>query len=159
MFDQRAFIEAVGIAATTIAQAGIEGGQGGPSNLQRFRAHHPPTFTGGGDTVLADHWFMQIDKVLEAMEITSDASRIRLVAFQLEGEAQIWWKLARTSRDLEAMTWAEFQELFMGCICMCCVVIVQNFGTKFLLRRGECKTREIPISGKREKIVISVTKF
>ena len=24
-------------------------------------------------------------------------------------------------------------------------VFVQNFGTKFLLRRGECKTREIPI--------------
>ena len=48
------------------------------------------------------------------------------------------------------------------CICMCCVVIVLNFGTKFLLRRGECKIREIPISGKRAnrnfgyKIVISV---
>ena len=50
-----------------------------------------------------DHWFMQIEKVLEAMEITSDATRIRLAAFQLEGEAQIWWKWARTSRDLEHM--------------------------------------------------------
>ena len=57
---------------------------------------------------------MQIEKVLEAMEITSDATRIRLVAFQLEGEAQVWWKWARTSRDLETMTWVEFQELFMG---------------------------------------------
>ena len=57
---------------------------------------------------------MQIEKVLEAMGITSDATRIRIVAFQLEGEAQVWWKWARTSRDLEAMTWAEFQELFMG---------------------------------------------
>ena len=27
-------------------------------------------------------------------------------------------------------------------------VIVQNFGMKFLFRRGECKTREIPIYGK-----------
>ena len=41
-------------------------------------------------------------------------------------------------------------------------MIVQNFGTKFLLRRGECKTREIPISEKGQnrnfdyKIVISV---
>ena len=34
--------------------------------------------------------------------------------FQLEGEAQVWWKWARTSRYLEVMTWAEFQELFMG---------------------------------------------
>ena len=57
---------------------------------------------------------MQIEKVLEAMKITFDTTRIRLAAFQLEGEAQVWWKWARTSRDLEAMTWAEFQELFMG---------------------------------------------
>ena len=64
--------------------------------------------------MVADHWFMQVEKVLEAMEITSYTTRIRLVAFQLEGEAQVWWKWARTSRDLEAMTWAEFQELFMG---------------------------------------------
>ena len=75
-----------------ITQASIAGSQGGPSNLQRFRAHHPSTFTGGGDLMVADHWFMQIEKVLEAMEITSDATRIRLVVFQLEGEAQVWWK-------------------------------------------------------------------
>ena len=31
---------------------------------------------------------MQIEKVLEAMEITSNATRIRLAAFQLEGEAK-----------------------------------------------------------------------
>ena len=48
------------------------------------------------------------------MEITFDATRIRLAACQLEGEAQVWWKWAKTSRDLEAMTWARFQELFMG---------------------------------------------
>ena len=50
VFDQQAFVEAVGIAA-----AAIEGSQGGPSNLQRFRAHHPPTFRGGGDPMVADH--------------------------------------------------------------------------------------------------------
>ena len=40
--------------------------------------HHPPTFTGGGDPMVADHWFMQVEKVLEAMEITSGTTRIRL---------------------------------------------------------------------------------
>ena len=64
--------------------------------------------------MVADHWFMQVEKVLEAMKITFDVTKIKLAAFQLEGEAQVWWKWARTSRDLEAMTWAEFQELFMG---------------------------------------------
>ena len=52
--------------------------------------------------------------MLEAMEITFDTTRIRLVAFQLEGEAQVWWNWAKTFRDLEAMTWAEFHDLFMG---------------------------------------------
>ena len=113
-FDQQAFAEAVGVAAAAIAHASIASSQGGPSNLQRFRAHHPPTFIGGGDPMVADHWFMQIENVLEAMEITSDMTRIRLAAFQLEGEARVWWRWARTSRDLEVMTWAEFQELFMG---------------------------------------------
>ena len=70
-------------------------------------AHHPLIFTGRGDLMVADHWFMQVEKILEAMEITSDTIRIRLAAFQLEGEAQVWWNWAKTSRDLEAMTWAE----------------------------------------------------
>ena len=53
--------------------------------------------------MVADHWFMQIEKVLEAMEITSDVTRIRLVAFQLEGEAQVWWKWARVLFDSGAL--------------------------------------------------------
>ena len=36
---------------------------------------------------MADHWLMQVDKVLEAMEITSDTTKIRLAAFHLEGKA------------------------------------------------------------------------
>ena len=55
VFDQQAFAEAVGIAAAAIAQASAASSQGGPSNLQRFRAHHPPTFIGGGDPMVANH--------------------------------------------------------------------------------------------------------
>ena len=64
VFYQQAFAEAIGIAATAIAQTNAARSQGGPSNLQRFRAHHPPTFTGGGDPMVTDHWFMQVEKVL-----------------------------------------------------------------------------------------------
>ena len=56
--DQQTFDEAVGITANVIARASIAGRQEDPSNLQRFRTHHPPTFTGGGDPMVADHWFM-----------------------------------------------------------------------------------------------------
>ena len=34
--------------------------------------------------MVVDHWFIQIEKVLEVMEITSDTTRIRLAVFQLE---------------------------------------------------------------------------
>ena len=78
-FDQRAFVEVVGVAEGAIAQTSMAGSQGNPSNPQRFITHHPPTFT--SIPMVVDHWFMQIEKVLETMEITSDATRIRLAAF------------------------------------------------------------------------------
>ena len=64
--------------------------------------------------MVADHWFRQIENVLEAMDITSDAAKIRLAVFQLEGESQVWLDWVKTSRDLKAMTWAEFHRLYMS---------------------------------------------
>ena len=58
--------------------------------------------------MVSDHWFMLVEKVLKAMKITSDTTRIRLVVFQLEDNDQVWWNWAKTSRDLEAMTWIKF---------------------------------------------------
>ena len=94
VFDQQAFIEAISaatatiaqasIVATTIAQASANVGQGELSNLQRFKAHHPLTFKGGEDPMVDNHWFRQVEKILEAMEITFDAMRIRLTEFHLE---------------------------------------------------------------------------
>ena len=63
--------------------------------------------------MVAANWFRKIENVLEAMDITSDATKIRLAVFQLEGESQVWWDWVKTSRDLEAMTWAEFHGLLM----------------------------------------------
>ena len=37
--------------------------------------------------MVADHWFRQVERVLEAMEITSNITKIRLATFQLEGES------------------------------------------------------------------------
>ena len=71
----------MGAAVVVIPHATAVGGQGGPSNLQRFMAHHPPTFVGEGDPMVADHWFRLVESVLEAMKITSDAMRIKLSTF------------------------------------------------------------------------------
>ena len=97
VFDQQAFVEAMGAAVVAIAHDGVVGGQGGPNNLQRFMEHHPPAFKGGGDPMVADHWFRQVEIVLEAMEITSNITKIRLATFQLEGESQVWWDCVKAS--------------------------------------------------------------
>ena len=58
VFDQQAFVVAVGVSAAAIAQASIAGSQGGPSNLQRFRApsdiHWGRRPDGGRPLVYAD---------------------------------------------------------------------------------------------------------
>ena len=52
----------VGVVATTIALAGAIRNQGGSSNLQRFKAHDPPTLKGGGDLMVACHCFRLVGK-------------------------------------------------------------------------------------------------
>ena len=37
--------------------------------------------------MVADHWFQLVERVLVAMGITSDATRIRLATFKLESES------------------------------------------------------------------------
>ena len=56
-FYQEAFIEAMGTTIATSIQDDAAISQGSASNLKRFKEHHPPTFTGGGDLMVADHWF------------------------------------------------------------------------------------------------------
>ena len=104
----------MGAAIATATQANAARGQGGASNLHRFRAHHPLTFTGGGDPMVADHWFHQMERILRSMEITSDTTWITLDSLQLEGETQIWWEWVTTFMNLETMTWDDFRRLFMG---------------------------------------------
>ena len=38
--------------AATIARTSATMDQGGTSNLQGFQAHHPPTYMGGGDSIV-----------------------------------------------------------------------------------------------------------
>ena len=63
---------------------------------------------------MANHWFRQVEKILEAMEVTSYATKVKLAAFQLEIESQVWWDWVKALRNLEVMTWEEFRELFLG---------------------------------------------
>ena len=50
IFDQQAFVEAVGIVVSAIAHTGAIVKQGRSNDLQRLEAHHPPMVRGGVDS-------------------------------------------------------------------------------------------------------------
>ena len=58
--------------------------------------------------------------------------------------------LAGLSYQTRSWSWVRLHMQVVGCVC------AWNFGTKFFLRRGECKTRENSNFLKNGKIVISV---
>ena len=97
-----------------IAQAGAVGGQGGPNNLQRFMAHHPPAFRGEGDPMVVDHWFRQVERVLEAMEITCNVTKIMLAIARRGKDPRVMghlspshqWDTLRHSMFLLTLAWA-----------------------------------------------------
>ena len=96
--DQRAFAEAIGVATAALIQASAVESEEGPSDLQGFQAHHPPTCIGGGDSRSG-----QPGPVKEK-EMTYKASRIealelrgRSIFFQPEKEAEDFC-FARISR-------------------------------------------------------------
>ena len=47
-----AIIAQASIVAGTIARTSTTVGQGETSNLKGFQAHHPPTYIGGGDSMV-----------------------------------------------------------------------------------------------------------
>ncbi|GFY87591.1 hypothetical protein Acr_05g0012300 [Actinidia rufa] len=97
--------------------------------VREFRKLNPPMFDRvSSDPLVADHWLSEIHKLFDVLDVTEDAMRVKLVACQLSGEANEWWKsvlatrrasrgLARTmgnvnEPNVENMTWVEFEAIF-----------------------------------------------
>ena len=61
--------------------------------------------------------------------------------------------LAWLSYSTQSWSWVRLHIHVVRCVC------AWNFGTKFFLRRGECKTRENSNFRKKGKMIISVKKI
>ncbi|PSS11758.1 Integrase [Actinidia chinensis var. chinensis] len=68
--------------------------------VREFRKLNPPMFDGvSSDPLVADHWLLEIRKLFNVLDVTEDAVRVKLVACQLSGEANEWWKFIRGLDD------------------------------------------------------------
>ncbi|XP_028067735.1 uncharacterized protein LOC114270437 [Camellia sinensis] len=76
---------------------------------KEFKKMKPPLFCGGVDPLKAEAWVLGIEKLFEVF-LCTDAQKVQLAAFTLEGEARRWWMLIG-NKD-EGINWAQFLEVF-----------------------------------------------
>ena len=81
--------------------------------LHQWNALRLDTFDGLGTPVDAANWLRHIERHLGALGLTSEL-RVQFVAFQLKGQADLWWEGVLTARTAAhgPVTWELFVEQF-----------------------------------------------
>ena len=59
---------------------------------------NPPSFNGKPNPIEAKNWFLQMEKLLEALDCT-DSQKVRFATFKLIGEAKRWWRSTKAILD------------------------------------------------------------
>ena len=85
----------------------------GPRELVEFYKLNPPTFQEVTDPEMVEGWLRQIKKILNAMGIVDDATRVCLATFQLRGPTEVWWSSEKETQDTFDITWSTFKNLFL----------------------------------------------
>ena len=85
-------------------------------SFETFMKQNPPSFHGKTNPKEAENWFLQMEKLLEALDCTNSQNG-RFAAFKLIEEAERWWR--STKAILEGMdternpiTWEKIKGVF-----------------------------------------------
>ncbi|XP_058180070.1 uncharacterized protein LOC131298607 [Rhododendron vialii] len=81
--------------------------------MNEFCKRRPSTFLGDTNPVMAETWLNEIKMILRTLRITQDGDCVALATYQLKGEARYWWDLMEATHDVNTMTLAEFETLFL----------------------------------------------
>ena len=79
--------------------------------FERFRKQHPPTFEGSTDPLAAEQWMDLIASTLDFMGVIGNDC-VSCASYMLRDDARIWWGVVSQIRDVQAITWEQFQSLF-----------------------------------------------
>ena len=81
-----------------------------------FYEADPPSFNGKPNSTEAENWFLQMEKLLEALDCIN-SQKVQFATFKLIGEAKRWWR--STKAILEGMEtkrnpiiWEKFKGVF-----------------------------------------------
>ncbi|XP_028072240.1 uncharacterized protein LOC114274494 [Camellia sinensis] len=81
--------------------------------IAKFQKLRPHKFLSGSNPHEAEAWLRQIKKLLDTSDIQNEQDRVTMAAFQTEGEADHWWEMIKSARQVETLTWRQFEDLFM----------------------------------------------
>lgn len=80
--------------------------------FKEFRSLLPPIFPGNHDPSEAEDWLRGVKKCMDFIDVPGDL-RVPLAVFTLTKGADRWWEFVKKGRDTEAITWEEFENLFL----------------------------------------------
>ena len=88
----------------------------GGCSFKTFMKQNPSSFDGKLDPTEAENWFLQMEKLLEALDCT-DSQKVRFATFKLIGEAERWWRSTKAileGLDIERnpITWEKLKGIF-----------------------------------------------
>ncbi|XP_028081774.1 uncharacterized protein LOC114283142 [Camellia sinensis] len=75
----------------------------------KFMKIKPPTFFGGIESLKAETWLFEMEKLFEVFPCT-ETQKVLLATYTLKDEARRWWLLIRNTNG--NMMWARFNEIF-----------------------------------------------
>lgn len=83
--------------------------------LNDFKRQDPPKYAGGVDPEEADSWLRELEKIFTFLH-TPDATKVEYAAYLLIGEAEYWWRGAKSmmEADHQAITWETFRTAFLN---------------------------------------------
>ncbi|XP_043705310.1 uncharacterized protein LOC122655150 [Telopea speciosissima] len=84
--------------------------------MERFKKLQPPSFSRiGTDPLQPKRWISALEKAFEVLEC-SDAQKLICARYQLQNEAEAWWKSTKPNLMMTHPnpTWDQFKEVFFG---------------------------------------------
>ena len=81
--------------------------------LLEFLRESPPTFQGSSNPLYADKWIRRVTKVFDGLGLAEDF-KVDLSTYLFDGEADHWWESVKKRRNISALTWGEFDQIFQG---------------------------------------------
>ena len=81
--------------------------------LRELLRQSPPTFQGSSNPLDVDRWIRRVTKVFDGLGVAEDF-KVGLTTYLFDGEVDHWWESVKRRRDISALTWGEFVQIFQN---------------------------------------------